>query len=101
MSFADFKVNLADLLNAKEAIATEVANVHTLVGQIANATQTVAANWASPAGGAFGQLQVKASNDMDGLVTILDEMVTRMQGAYENYRAVEMQNTSNFNPTNH
>lgn len=96
MSVAAFKVNLAELLDAKGTVATEAQNIHTLIGQITNEMQMVTHSWIGPAGGAFAQTQIVATADMNALAAVLDDIVTRLGAAYDNYQSMEMQNTTNL-----
>jgi YD repeat-containing protein len=53
-------------------------------------------HWKSPAGTSFSTLATNFNSATDGLVTLLDEAVSRMRTAYNNYVATESTNTANL-----
>lgn len=92
-----FRVDLADLGDAKQVVATEADTIRGLVASIKQSMWTVATDWLGPAGAAFAELQLKAAADLDAVTKVFDEMVSRMDVAYTNYQAMERHNVDTMN----
>ncbi len=71
-----------------------------MVGNIRQLKTTfvnVESHWKSPAGASFTVLSTSFNSVTDVLVELLDEAISRMHTAYNNYVATEGTNTSNLN----
>ncbi len=94
ISIESFKVDLQQL---QDAIGTVSAQAQT-IGEQAQVIQAQLAEvpswWSAPSEVPFSQLAMACTNQLNGLVSLLQEMITRMNSAYQNYLSAETANVS-------
>lgn len=95
MDPVEFKADLADMHRVIGSVQNESAHIKDVMNNIQGEFGKVGPAWSSPSEQSFDDVKkwfVRASNDLDDL---LDEMVRRLQKAYENYHSAEYSNLNN------
>lgn len=87
-----WKADLAQLEAAISTVNTCTGNIKTCVDDICNSFTGWPSEWQGPAGGAFGSLLFPFTATSQGLVSMLEDMVTRMRQTYRNYQETEALN---------
>jgi uncharacterized protein YukE len=90
---AQFKVDLAQLAAATTKVAGEAEAIRSSITIINQSMFEVEVWWRSPAGAIFTGTQEACTTQMNALITLLDDAVTRMRAAYKNYHAMELLNS--------
>jgi WXG100 family type VII secretion target len=96
---AEFKVDVAQLAEAITIVGARTDSIRNEVMIINDVFNQAESFWQSPAGTSFAAFQAEFTQDMQNLNDLLDEMVTRMTAAHDQYVDVEQTNTANFQTT--
>jgi uncharacterized protein YukE len=97
-TFEEFKVDLKQLHNAIGSVRREHTAITDAMSAVGTEFGAVETAWGTPATTTFDDVQswfVKVSKDLEDL---LDDMVNRLQTAYNNYKHTEETNTQNLKP---
>ncbi|MEV6994321.1 WXG100 family type VII secretion target [Streptomyces sp. NPDC093228] len=95
MTLAEFRVALGDLRRAIGIVRKENMHISELLSSMQRHFVAAHASWQSPSATSFEAMSewfTKGSRDLENL---LQEMVRRMQAAYDNYLEAERANTKN------
>lgn len=93
---AEFKVDVEQLATAIEIVKGRTASITLEVQAISSAFTAAEEYWRGPAGTSFASFQAEFVQDMQSLNALLEEMVTRMASAHDQYVTVEQTNTGNL-----
>src|ERR1700752_3180173 len=93
ISVSAFKVDLAQLADAITSVQGSAERISGYVDQIKASLNAGEQEWSSPAYQTFAALVPDVNTDMDTLVNLMNEMVTRMQSTYNQYSSIELTNT--------
>jgi hypothetical protein len=96
ISIADFKVDLQQLGDATDAVTQQSYVIGGQVDTINNLLAAIPPYWNTPSEVPFGQLAQSCGTQMKNLLILLDEMISRMLSAYENYKDAETANVANL-----
>jgi WXG100 family type VII secretion target len=96
LTMAGFRVDLQQLEDAIGTVQAQADTINTRCTEIKQAMQEVPADWSSPAEQTFTPVMQACETQMDNLTTLLGQMITRMQAAYQTYLNAEQTNFSNF-----
>jgi WXG100 family type VII secretion target len=91
-----FTVDLVQLGSAITSVQASADTITGLVGQVNSNLDAVSGEWSSPAYQTFAALLPDVTNDMNKLVTLMNEMVVRMQAAQTTYSNIERANASSL-----
>lgn len=97
LSDADFQVALQTLWAAYLSVKQESGSINDKMSDFSTAATTLSTDWSSPAWDSFDNVQkwfTRVSGELTGL---LEEIVGRLYGSYENYRQAESANYQNVN----
>jgi hypothetical protein len=97
----EFKVDLAELADAGTAVGRESAAIKEDLAKLGNFFHLVEGDWHSPSGESCVQLQKSFTVATADLVSLLEEMVRRMQHSYANYKHIEETNAANLKAGQH
>jgi YD repeat-containing protein len=89
-------VDLPALDAAASGVAAQAAIIENNVQSLKLVFNTIESIWESPAGMSLGPLVNTFNMVTDGLVELLNEAVTRMRIAYQNYTSTESTNANNL-----
>ncbi|MEU3460559.1 WXG100 family type VII secretion target [Streptomyces sp. NPDC006733] len=97
MSFTlqELRIALHDLQEAAETVRRKGEDIQQEIANINAALAVVGPGWIGPAGTSFAAIKQVYADDMDVLVSLLEEMVKRMRHAYATYHAMELANYRN------
>jgi WXG100 family type VII secretion target len=93
---AEFKVDIEQLAEAIEIAGGRRDAIKLKVEAIDSAFKAAEGYWHSPAASSFVTFQAEFDQTMQNLNELLDEMVTRMTAAHDQYVEIEQVNTANF-----
>jgi uncharacterized protein YukE len=96
LSASSFKVDLDQLESAIGTVQAQAGTIKDQWTAIHAALQAAEAAWSSPAGQTLPPIVHACSGHMNTLISLLDEMIVRMQNAYLNYRNAEVANYRNI-----
>jgi uncharacterized protein YukE len=96
VTLQQFRVDLAQLKEAKEQIAAITLDLQGRVGELDECITNVGVCWGAPAEATLPAVQLLFSTQMDALTVLLLEMVERMGTAYDNYRTAEESGAKTF-----
>jgi WXG100 family type VII secretion target len=99
ISPTEFSVDLQQLNGAIVSIQGSHDNIVSLSGQIDTLLGQVPSDWDSPSGQTFTALVPQVQTAMQGLQTLLQDMIDSMQTSYDNYSSTELTNTANLTPS--
>ncbi|WP_431949793.1 WXG100 family type VII secretion target [Actinacidiphila sp. bgisy167] len=92
----EFQVALQDLHAAIGIVRSESGTVSGLIGRIQSHFDAAQSFWQSPAASTFETTASWFTTSSRALEDLLNEMVGRLQTAYDNYVAAERANTNNL-----
>ncbi|MFC5204630.1 WXG100 family type VII secretion target [Streptomyces kaempferi] len=95
MSWDEFLVALGDLRGATGVVQHESEHISDLANQIQTHLNAAHSAWQSPAADTFKSISEWFTDASHELESLLEDMVRRMQAAYDNYAAAEAANTRN------
>ncbi|WP_329296210.1 WXG100 family type VII secretion target [Streptomyces sp. NBC_01455] len=95
MSSDEFQVALGDLRGATGVVRQESEHISGLINQIQAHFEAAHSDWESPAGSTFKTISEWFTESSRDLESLLQDMVRRMQAAYDNYASAETANTRN------
>jgi WXG100 family type VII secretion target len=88
-----------DLQQFTDAIGTVTADRNTIAddfGQIKSALNNLGSSWQSPAGGTYDTLQTSLTSATQQMISVLDDIISRMNTTYQNYDNAENSNAQNL-----
>lgn len=95
-TWSEFKVDLGELYNAIGIIKNEHDLISDLLDHISSEFEACRNDWDTPAAVTFDSVKTWLTTAATDLNALLDEMVTRMRTAYDNYKNAEETNISNL-----
>lgn len=95
VSWNEFQVALGELRRSIGVVRGESAHISTLIGQVEKHFGAAHGYWRSPSATSFETMSDWFSRSSRELEALLQEMVHRMQVAYDNYASAERANTRN------
>ncbi len=93
---AEFAVDMQQLGDAIPRVDADRTAIRSDVQQIMTEFQLVRDSWVSPAGQTFADFSSTLSSATQSLLTLLDDMITRMRTTYRNYQDAESSNAKNL-----
>ena len=96
MTMAGYKVDLQQMEDAITTIRQQAETIALRTSTIGTTLQGVPSFWNSPAEVPFGELAQACTTQMTTLTNLLEEMITRMTAAYQNYLDAEQSNVATF-----
>ncbi|WP_406178168.1 WXG100 family type VII secretion target [Streptomyces sp. NBC_00996] len=96
MSWSDFKVHLGELKEAIKTVKDRSGHIASTMGRIAGEFETVGTEWQTPSSAGLEEVQQWFGRSQTDLRDLLDEVVRRMQVAYDNYHEMETANYDNM-----
>jgi uncharacterized protein YukE len=93
-----FQVNPQVLLDTAKYVGGEAATIKELSAGINRELVNAERALSTPAGATLGSLQRQVDVEMGKLQHLLEEMVSRMGAAHENYVEAERKNVANMSP---
>src|SRR5260370_13694098 len=91
-----FMVDLAALSEAISKMSGERDAMQGGIESLRSTFTNVEDHWQSPAGSSFVPLTTNFNSVTDQLMAVLDDAISRMRTAYQNYVATEAGNTKNL-----
>ncbi|WP_329373741.1 WXG100 family type VII secretion target [Streptomyces sp. NBC_01483] len=96
MSFSEFKVHLGELKQAIGTVTSQSEHVESVMTQIVADFEAVSTEWKTPSSASLEEVQQWFARSQADLHGLLDEVVRRLQAAYDNYHDMEMANYKNM-----
>ncbi|MDN3354936.1 WXG100 family type VII secretion target [Actinomadura sp. DC4] len=91
----DFKIDLNALSNAIDSVTRESGGISSSLDQLDTKMRHLSAYWHSPAYDSFDDVRNWFRQASDDLTDMLDEIINRLQKAYDNYHEAESTNYAN------
>jgi hypothetical protein len=96
VTMAQFKVDLAELEHATDAVTAQAGVIDAHRQTITAALRGISQVWVTPARLTFDELTQPCINQMQALSDLLAEMTVRMRTAHHTYLAAEQANAHNL-----
>ncbi|MFK4222302.1 WXG100 family type VII secretion target [Streptomyces sp. NPDC019890] len=96
MSWSDFRVNLGHLKEAIGTVRGQSGHIASTMSRLAGEFETVGAEWQTPSSATLEEVQRWFARSQTELHDLLEEVVRRMQVAYDNYHEMETANYNNM-----
>ncbi|MEV6348671.1 WXG100 family type VII secretion target [Actinoplanes sp. NPDC051851] len=89
MSFEEFRVDLAQMAGVIGRVKGEAAGIETAMAEIARQFTAVETAWISPSSLTFDDLAHWFTTTQDEVKSVLADMISRLNAAYETYQEME------------
>jgi WXG100 family type VII secretion target len=96
LTLTEFRVDLQQMEEAIGVLKLQAGLIDSRVATITTLLRSVPASWSSPAELTFNEVQQVCTAQLTRLTGLLEEMISRMQTAYQNYLDAEQSNVSNL-----
>jgi uncharacterized protein YukE len=96
MSFSEFKVHLGELKQAIGTVTGQSEHAESVMAQIVADFEAVSTEWKTPSSASLEEVQQWFARSQTDLHSLLDEVVRRLQVAYDNYLDMETANYKNM-----
>ena len=91
-----FMVDLAALSDAIGQVSAQRDAMQAGIQSLRSTFSNVEDHWQSPAGTSFVEVTTHFNSVTDNLMAVLEEGISRMNTAYQNYSSTESTNTQNL-----
>ena len=95
LTSTQFQVDLGQLSDAITTVRGLTASVSDEVSVMQSRLQTIASLWRTPSTASYEEIEAWFDTASTDLVNLLEEIVSRLQQAYDTYGTTEQTNVSN------
>ncbi|BCY11907.1 WXG100 family type VII secretion target [Actinoplanes sp. L3-i22] len=89
ISFEEFRVDLAEMAGVIGQVKGDAGAINAAMAEIKRQFTSVEAAWKSPSALTFAELSTWFQKCQDELSTVLGDMITRLDAAYNTYHDME------------
>jgi len=96
---SSFMVDLGALQDAIGGVSSQRDVINEGLAQMRTDFANIENDWQGPAAGSFTTLTATFNTAADQLTSVLEEAISKMQAAHDNYASTEQTNTGNYTVT--